>query len=128
MIWGGFLILNIVSKSNGRRSNAINYVTGIVWIGENELLYTVSPIYGIPGVFIFDCRQMKTKKILGSKTINKAYPYGADYFKLKDFSQGKIYLYYAPDVEKANFYEFETKKYLYQVKLDGTGFKKVVDY
>jgi hypothetical protein len=124
---GGVLTLNIVSKSDGRRSKAIDDVTGIFWISENKLLYTVSPMYGIPGIFVFDCKKMKTERVLGPKTFRKRRPYGADYFELKEFVEGKIYFYYSPDVELTDFYEFRTKKYLYQINLDGTEFKKVED-
>ncbi len=122
---GGFLTLDIVSKSGGRRSKSIDDVTGIFWISENKLLYTVSPMYGIPGIFVFDCKKMKTERVLDPKTFRKRRPYGADYFELKEFVEGKIYFYYSPDVELTDFYEFRTKKYLYQINLDGTGFKKV---
>lgn len=124
---GDMSVLTIVSKSDGRRSKSIDAVTGIIWISENKLLYAVSPIYGIPGIFIFDCRKMKTKRILGPKTFYKGYPDGADHFELKEFSEGTIYFYYSPDVDSTDFYEFRTKEYLYQMNLDGTGFKKVQD-
>jgi len=124
---GDMSVLTIVSKSDGRRSKSIDDVTGIVWISENKLLYSVSPIYGIPGIFIFDCRKMKTKRILGPKTFYKGYPDGADFFELKEFSEGKIYFYYSPDVNSTDFYEFKTKEYFYQINLDRTGFKKAQD-
>ena len=124
---GDMSVLTIVSKSDGRRSNAIAAVTGIIWISENKLLYTVSPIYGIPGIFVFDCRKMKTERILGPKTFREGWPNGVDNFELKGFSEGTIYFYYAPDVELVDYQEFITKEYLYQINLDGTGFKKVQD-
>jgi hypothetical protein len=124
---GGFLTLNIISISDKRRSKAIDDVTGIVWISENKLLYTVSPIYGIPGIFVFDCRKMKMKRILGPKTFYKENPRGADFFELKEFLKEKIFFYYSPDVNSTDFEEFRTKKYLYQINLDGTEFKKAQD-
>jgi hypothetical protein len=117
---GDMSVLTIVSKSDGRRSKSIDAVTGIVWISESKLLYSVSPIYGIPGIFVFDCRKMKMKRILGPKTFRKGWPDGVDDFQLKEFSEGKIYFYYAPDIETANPYALD----LYQINLDGTGFKK----
>jgi len=124
---GGFLTLSIISKSDKRRSKAIDDVTGIVWISRNKLLYTVSPIYGIPGIFVFDCKEMKMGRILGPKTFYKENPSGADFFELKKFSEGKVYFYYSPDVHSTDFDELRTKKYLYQINLDGTGFKKAQD-
>jgi len=124
---GGGISLTIVSKSDDRRSDPIDAVTGIAWISENKLLYSVSPIYGIPGIFVFDCRKMKAKRILGPKTCRKGWSDGDDNFELKKFSEGMIYFYYAPDVELVDYQEFITKEYLYQINLDGTGFKKVQD-
>ncbi len=124
---GDISVLTIVSKSDGRRSKSIDDVSGIVWISDSKLLYSVSSIYGIPGIFIFDCKKMKTKRVLGPKTFYKGKPYGADYIELKEFVEGKIYFYYSPDVELTDFYEFRTKKYLYQINLDGTGFKRAQD-
>jgi len=117
---GGFLGLTIVSKSDGRRSDTIDEVTGIIWISENKLLYSVGSIYGIPGIFVFDCKTMKKERVLGPRN-----PHGTDYIKLKEFSEGTVYFYYSPDVELMDYDEFRTKKYLYQINLDGTGFKKV---
>lgn len=124
---GGFLNLTIRRKGDERGSHVVNDITGIVWISENELLYTVSPIYGKPGVFLYDCNLFETKRIVGPRTINTAYPDGADYFELQAFSPdsgGRILFYYSPDVDSVDFGEFRKPKFLHQVCLDGTGFKK----
>ncbi len=122
---GGFLTLSIVSKPDGRYSSTINDVTGIVWLDEDELLFSVSPIYGKPGIFIVACSEMKVKRILGPTTFNKAYPDGADYFEVKHLFKEKVYFYYTPDVDSTYFPTFRAKDHLYQINLDGTGFEKV---
>jgi hypothetical protein len=124
---GGFLTLRIFSRPDERYSEIINDVTGIIWITEKDLLFTVSPIYGRPGIFLFNCTEMKAKRIFGPKTFGKAYPNGADYFQLEGFSKGKIYFYYSRDVDSTDFYTFRTKDHLYQMNLDGTGFEKVAE-
>jgi hypothetical protein len=121
---GGFRILSIFSKTDGYQI-AIDDITGIAWVNDNNLVYTVSPIYGKPGVFIYDCIRKKTKQLVNPKTINAAYPNGADYFELQDVNkQGKIFYYYAADVDSADFIIFRTKKFLRSVNLHGTEFKE----
>jgi len=124
---GGFLSLTIRRKGDERDSCLVDDITGIVWISENELIYTVSPIYGQPGVFLYDCNLFETKRIVGPRTINTAYPDGADYFELQSFSpdsSGRILFYYSPDVDLVDFGEFRKPNFLYQVCLDGTRFRK----
>ncbi len=116
---GGFLNLSIKSTSDGA-SDVSRDISGITWISRNELVYTVGPIYGRPGIFLFNCDLMQTKQILGAKTIKKGYPSGADYFELQGFSSNKIYFYYSPDVDLVDFNRFRDESFLYQINLDGT--------
>lgn len=119
------MTLSIVSKPHGRHSSVVNDVTGIIWIDGDKLLFSVSPIYGQPGIFLFACKEMKAKRILGPTTFNKSYPDGADYFEVKDLFKEKLYFYYTPDVDSTYFPTFRTKDHLYRINLDGTGFEKV---
>jgi hypothetical protein len=103
-------------------------ITGIAWINNNSLVFTVSPIYGKPGLFLFDCAARQKKQILGPKKYDKAYPAGSDYFELKDYKESAqntiIFFYYAPDVDAIDFKKFRTKEFLYQINLDATDLKK----
>lgn len=102
-------------------------VTGIAWISDNDLVYTVSPIYGQPGIFLFDCASMQTKRILGPKNADTAYPDGTDDFELQSVSFDrvkKLFFFYAPNVDQVDFKKFRTKDFLYQINLDGTGFRR----
>lgn len=122
--WGD-MTLSVIKKNDKNSINAIKDITGVVWLGENQLFYSVSPIYGKPGIFSFDCTSMLIKQVLRPRTINKAYPDGADYFELQDAvpgAKGIIYFYYASDVDTIDFKQFRTEGFLYQVSLDGTGF------
>lgn len=125
---GGFLILSAAKKNGQHGPDAINDITGIAWLNGNRLLYTVSPIYGVPGVYLFNCKSMQTRTVLRPRNINKAYSHGADYFELQNVvsgAKGIIYFYYARDVDNVDFEKLRTVNSLYQVNLDGTGFRKV---
>jgi hypothetical protein len=127
---GGYLRLSVENRHNKLRSYEVNDITGLSWLTEDELLYSVSPIYGSPGIYLLKCTSMKIVRIIGPKKVNKAFPYGADYFELRGFSKGitgKVYFYYSPDVDLVNFNKLRTNKYLYEVNLDGSDFSKIDD-
>jgi hypothetical protein len=122
---GGFLILT--AGGPPRLRVRVEDVTGIAWIGQRTLVYTTSPIYGVPGVYVYECGSGKAERIVVPRTITKANPGGADFFELQRVSTGKpltIYFYYALDVDGVNFDSFRTPRFLYQVHLDGTGFRR----
>jgi hypothetical protein len=125
---GGFKQLTItrVADQNSKDRLEVKDVSGITWIAGDQLVYTVSPIYGKPGVFLFDCASLQAKRILGPKTTDKSYPDGADYFELQGVSSDakKIIFFYAPNVDQVDFKKFRTKDSLYQINLDGTSFRK----
>jgi hypothetical protein len=121
---GGFLVLTFPRGRNDR----ILDVTGIAWASDRVLVYTTSPLYGHPGIYLYNCGSRKTKQLVAPRTVVKAYPEGADYFELQRISINSptiIYSYYAPDVDKEDFKNFRTVSHLFEVHLDGTGFKKV---
>lgn len=122
---GGFLVLALRRKAS-RRIKA-NDVTGMAWVSGQTLVYTTSSIYGVPGVYVYNCDSNKTTRIVAPRTFDKAYPDGADYFELQGTSDGNpatIYFYYAPDVDKADFKNFRAPSSLFEVRLDGTDFRK----
>ena len=121
---GGYLKLTV----NPPSLHIFKDITGIAWASDDILLFTVSPIYGEPGVFLFNCVTKQISRILAPKTVNKASPSGADYFELQGFSKNDeqvFYFYYAPDPAAIDFRRFRTKDFLFQSRLDGTGLKKV---
>jgi hypothetical protein len=124
---GGFLCLDIRKKpyqGEEKDKKEICDITGMLWIANDILVYTVSPIYGKPGLFLYDCASHQIKQILRPKTKANAYRDGADFFELYGFSRDKIYFYYAPNVEAIDFSRFRTEEFLYQVNMDGSGFRK----
>jgi hypothetical protein len=112
---------------SGRAGFRADDVTGMAWVGGHTFVYTTSPIYGVPGVYVCRCGSNKAKRIVAPRTISKAYPDGEDFFELEGVSHGKpvtVYFYYAPDVDTVDFANFRTPAFLFQVQLDGTGFRK----
>jgi hypothetical protein len=122
---GGFLVLTVKTSSN--KSTTVKDITGMAWAGIDKLVYTTSPVYGSPGVYIHSCNSNRLRRIIAPHNIDGAYPYGADYFELRSVSNtipAVVFLYYAPDVDKVDFKTFRTQTYLYQVRMNGTDFKK----
>lgn len=121
---GGFANLTIRVK-NEIIIHEVKDVTGMSWATDNLLIYSVSPIYGNPGIYVFDCATKETSRIVAPRTIDDAYPNGADYFELFRLFSGKVFFYYAPDVDTVDFNKFRTIQYLFQVNLDDNELKKV---
>jgi hypothetical protein len=119
---GGFLALTF--KQGPTKS--IDDVTGIAWVSGETLVYTVSPIYSPqPGVYSYNCHSHRVKRLVAPIRREDAHP--KDYFQLQAVSKSRpitIYFYYAPDVDRESFANFESRAHLYQVYMDGTGFHK----
>jgi hypothetical protein len=126
---GGFLSLSVDSTSDVHPKYVSDDVTGMLWTKENELIYSVSPIYGRPGIYVFDCTHFQNKRIALPSTFTETYPDGTDYFELKNYSSSgkKIFFYYAPDAEKVDFHRFRTDSSLFQIKLDGSEFGPAIE-
>jgi hypothetical protein len=119
---GGFLQLFLPPKS--KQIRAIDDISGVAYVNERVLAYTVSPIYGKPGVYLYDCSSRVIKRIVKPTRIDTAYPDGKDYFELQGFEGNKIYFYYAPDVDVIDFKNFRTTDALYEVLIDGSALGK----
>jgi hypothetical protein len=96
---GGWFQLSVLAGSGETRSLADD-VNGIAWIDADTLVYAVSPIYGKPGIFSFECGSTgEPKRLVAPVTFNDYGPNGADYFELRSVHDREIAYYYAPDVE-----------------------------
>jgi len=73
-------------------------VAEIFWTGET-LVYSVKPIYGDPGIYVWRCASSPPVKIVRPTNFSKAWPQGADYFRLVGEENGKLTYEYAPDVD-----------------------------
>jgi hypothetical protein len=122
---------DLVFLKKSKKVLTVEDVTGTVWVDDNRLAYSVSPIYSdYPGVFLFDCQTGKAVTLVSPKHLDKSYQSFTDYFELKSYSPkegGVIYFYYVPDVDS----EFDvsdfpkSNKYLYEVSILGGKVKKV---
>ena len=110
---GGFLIMSAGPVNQEPKTN-IDDASGVVWLSENEIVYSVSQIYGRPGIFLLDCRTGKIKVLVKPETFSKYSPDGADYFELKGLSVSKreILYFYSKDIEKTDFENFRTESNL----------------
>jgi len=115
---GGFLQL-FIQTGTGKPVHMADDVTGFLWVDENSLVFSTSPIYGKPGVFEVACdhERPSLKMLVGPKNINPAYPDGADYFELKEIKGRSLRFFYGADVDSIDFNEFRTEKYLRSVVL-----------
>jgi hypothetical protein len=120
---GEFLVLTFDKQPN----DEVDDITGMMWVSGDTLVYTTSPIYGIPGVWVYSCGSNRTTRIVKPRTFSKAYPDGADYFRLKAVSMAApatVYFYYLPDVDVLDEKGIESPNFLFRVRLNGTGFSK----
>jgi hypothetical protein len=117
---GGYKVLELPNLVQ------VEDVSGLVWRDGSQLVYSVSPIYGKPGIYLYDCRVQKSTRIVAPKNVNEHYPAGADYFELKTIDNtGLIRFYYAADVDDVDFTKFRSASFLYAVKPDGSGMRAV---
>jgi len=79
-------------------------VTAFFWVSNTAIIYSVSPIYGLPGIFIFDTGTQKISRVVCPKVFGQGYPNGADYFVLSSHneSDGTITFWHSPNVELMN--------------------------
>jgi hypothetical protein len=95
-------------------------VTGAIWRDPNTLVYSVSPIYGRPGLFELDCRSGYSKTIVPPATRDKGYPDGADYFELVsvDPKIQQACFYYSADVDSPDLDNFRVPEHLRCVQVN----------
>lgn len=116
--------MQLFLPSNSKKTRIIDDITGAIYVTERLLAYTVSPIYGRPGVYLYDCLSREIKRIVKPNRIDKAYPDGSDYYELHGFEGNRINFYYVLDVDAADFHNFRTTENLYEVSIDGSGLRK----
>jgi len=119
---GGFK--QLLLEMDLSKNEIVNDVTSAAYFSDELLVSSTSPLYGNPGIFVYDCSLKNIKRIVAPQKLNKAYPQGADFFELKGIEGHTVYYYHATDVDKTNFNIFRTNKYLFQVFIDGSSLKK----
>lgn len=109
---GGFLEMTIVEKGTDKVViEKIKDVTGATWVANNRIVFTASPIYGKPGLYLLALEHGKSELLEAPKNKNRFYPDGADYFELvnTDSKNKTVQYYYTPDVDKTDFKKFRSK-------------------
>src|SRR5450631_1152105 len=100
---GGVLQL-YVGLDQDHLAHVAEDVNGIAWASPTSLVFSVSPVYGSPGIFLVTCSDKpQVKMLVGPKNIDKAYPQGSDYFELRSITGNQVQYYYGDDVDKINF-------------------------
>lgn len=90
---------------------------------DGKVFYATSPVYGKPEIGVIDCGIDKRTKLVAPKNIDKSYPDGTDFFRLKDIIKNKktgaytLRYYYAPDVDGQDFKNLEIKKNLKSIEI-----------
>lgn len=114
---GGFRDL-VVYKDDSKVSE-FRDVNAFIWIENHKILYSVSPVYGKPGIYLFDCKTKKNDIITKPSVLNSAYQNGADYFELNDYtnSSKEFTYFYAPDIDLVEFETFRNKSNIRKQKL-----------
>jgi hypothetical protein len=120
---GGFPILSLPSKTEKR--HRVDDVNSYAFTATGVLLYSVNPIYGVPGIYLFNCASRKVRRLVSPKHLDNAYPRGADYFELVGVSGTKVLFYYAPDIDSVDVKVVRNPNSLYETDFDGKPFGKV---
>lgn len=108
---GGFLIL-LLGENNKTPQYKIEDVTGVGWLTEDIIIYSVGSIYGKPGIYKYNCKTHKIVQLIEAENQNKEYPSGADYFEIRELSAPikEVQFYYAADVDKVDFKNFRREE------------------
>lgn len=106
---GGFQVLTVTRNMNPELS--VNGVNGVAWLPGNVLAYSISGLFGDPGIYVFNCIKGHAKILVGK----------GEYFQLLGASSGKdatLYFFYSGDVARRH------GGAIYKVKVDGSGLAK----
>jgi hypothetical protein len=106
------------------QSKDVDDLTGVAFSSERYLVFTIGPMYGHAGIFLYNCVGKSINQILAPSHVTLAYPAGTDYYMLQKVDHEMIYFYYAPDVDQINLANFEEKDNLYEVHDNGALLRK----
>ena len=114
---GGFLQL-FLGKDQGHLAHIADDVTAITWVTPHTLVYSVSPVYGSPGIYLVKCYRGRMPTLLvGAEHRDKAYPQGSDYFELSSIVKSTLNYYYAGNVDTIDFLQLRADKNLRSYQL-----------
>lgn len=99
------LIFNHLDNTSRKFSD----VNGVLILDDRTMIFSVSPVYGKPGIYRYDCNIGAPPALMvHPELVTVEYPDGTDYFKLKQFDNANRILeyYYAPNVDDIDFLNF----------------------
>ena len=100
---GGFKQL-FIGRDRDHLVHIADDVTAVAWAGAELLVYSVSPIYGKPGIFAVTCASTPKVSVLVAPTHkDNAYPDGSDYFEVQAVRGHEVRYRYGADVDKIDF-------------------------
>ncbi len=104
-------------------------ITSIGVINPHLITYCGSPVYGTPGVFLYDFENKTAKCFVPAENLNESYPDGTDYFEIDyiDLSTDEIFCWHVPDVDNVDFSGDWRSGHEYRIKFDGTRLTKTKD-
>jgi len=106
----------------GRHGRAIEDVTGVAWLAEDSLVFSVSPLFGTPGVFLCEVSRGRVTTLVHPSSFTRAFPDGADYFEVVAVRRGaaaRIVFRHAADVDRMDFGSYWTASNLREVDAAG---------
>ena len=114
---GGFKQL-FLGRDRDHLSHIADDVTAILWVSPNSLVYSVSPIYGHPGIFLVTCdSDHKVSTLVAPEHKDAGYPEGSDYFEVQSIGGLEVRYHYGADVEKIDFAHWHSSKNVRTVRL-----------
>ena len=70
----------------------------MAWVDE-VLLFAVSPVYGRPGIYVWQCPQLSVRRVVRPTRVSRDHPGGTDYYRLLRIDGETLYFAHAPDVD-----------------------------
>lgn len=95
-------------------------VNGVLILEDHKLIFSVSPVYGKPGIYQYDCKVSAPPVLMVQPDhVTVEYPEGTDYFKLKQYNNvsGSLEYHYASNVDDIDFYHFTDSTVILTKKL-----------
>jgi len=102
---GDVPILEVTEILTGRAcAKGVDDVTAGVWYehGKEELLiYSVSPIYGIPGIWVLNPASGAIRRLVAPEHTKEGWPDGADDFEVFGLQGRRVLYRYDPDISSS---------------------------
>ncbi len=104
-------------------------IVNVAVITPSIIAYSGSPVYGVPGIFLFDFDKRMTKCIVPPSNFKEEFPDGTDYFEIDrvDLKSEEILFWHLKDLDNVDFSGDWRSGHEYRIKFDGTRLTKTKD-